>query len=403
VVGVAGRSRVEQELDGILRNQRLDIYFQPVVELASGRPFGCEALVRGPEGSPLQTAQELLDAAYRADRVIEFDWLARGLACRKAVEGAVPPGAALLVNAEPLALDSPCPSNLLAPVEQAYENYQVIFEVTERSLVREPRTLLDGLDRVRGDVAGVALDDVGGEPATRCMLPLVQPSIIKLDSSITQEGVTGQLAALADLVREEAERTGALILAEGIETGEDLRRARSFGAAAGQGHLFGAAEPYLEGECVPPDLLPQAPAIIPTVAHPSDLLAGGIVGRGDGRTLAALTEYLAQRLRPVPDGLLLVDLPDAEAYGRLAPTLSDLARAGLNVGALRPDPGDGIRGGTPVEGDGMEWSAVVLGGGYAAAVIGRASAGGGYDFTVTHDRDRVTAVARCLYRCLDRP
>ena len=146
------------ELDRILRERLVRTMFQPVVHLESGAAVGFEALVRGPEGSSLESADSLFEAAYGAGRVAELDWVARASACHAALAAGLDPEQLLCLNVEPLALDSECRPDLWPDIERAFGMFRIVLEVTERTLDRDPGLLLDGLDRVRPRVVGFALD-----------------------------------------------------------------------------------------------------------------------------------------------------------------------------------------------------------------------------------------------------
>ena len=181
----------------------------------AGLTVGYEALVRGPEGSPLESADSLLEAAYSAGRVVELDWVARASACRAAMAAGLDPEQLLFLNVEPLALDSDCPSDLWPDIERAFGMFRIVLEVTERTLDRDPGMLLDELDRLRPTVVGFALDDVGSAAATLAMLPLVGPAVIKLDRSIVQGDLSDETVHVLTTAYEEAERTGATLLSRG--------------------------------------------------------------------------------------------------------------------------------------------------------------------------------------------
>src|SRR6185369_10006670 len=101
----------------------------------------------------------------------------------------------------------------------------IVLEVTERSLGRDPRALLNGIDRQRPRVAGLALDDVGSSPRTVAMLAVLSVDVIKLDRTITQGGLSATAMKILDTVHEGAERTGAVILAEGVENAAHFQHA----------------------------------------------------------------------------------------------------------------------------------------------------------------------------------
>ena len=71
------------------------------------------------------------------------------------------------------------------------------------------------------------------------VLPLVEPDVIKLDLRLVQERPSTDKAAIVSAVAAEHERTGVAILAEGVETAEQLAVARALGATMGQGWLWG--------------------------------------------------------------------------------------------------------------------------------------------------------------------
>ena len=74
-------------------------------------------------------------------------------------------------------------------------------------------------------------------------LPLLAPDVVKLDLRLVQERPGPAIAEIMNAVNADAERTGAVVLAEGIETEEHLVMARALGATLGQGWLFGRPGP----------------------------------------------------------------------------------------------------------------------------------------------------------------
>jgi EAL domain-containing protein (putative c-di-GMP-specific phosphodiesterase class I) len=70
----------------------------------------------------------------------------------------------------------------------------------------------------------LALDDVGPMTTALAMLPVLSADLIKLDLTVTQASTTAPSMKVLDIAFEEAERTGATILAEGIETDDHLRQ-----------------------------------------------------------------------------------------------------------------------------------------------------------------------------------
>lgn len=413
MTGESGAAIMQREFERILRERRLQTVFQPIVHLETGATVGYEALVRGPERSRLVSAESLLAAAYQSDHVVEFDWAARASACRAAMAAGLDEDQLLFLNVEPLALDSDAPRDLWPDIKKAFEMFRVVLEITERSLDRDPGALLDGLDRQRPTVAGFALDDVGSDLATLSMLPIVAPAVIKLAPRTTMTAPNPEIIQVLAAVYGEAERTGATILAEGIETAAQADLARSLGAHLGQGRYFGAPGSLAEHPMRATRSVGLQPRPPPTIAAPFDALHGQLTGRANASLLILLGQQLESGAVGLAVPALLITLvPDPHLFG---PTerrrLTRLVNRGVMAAVLGPgvpaEPGSGIRGvGLRHEPELVgEWAVVALSPYAAGALLARAVPGhqSEFEFGITHDPHRVIAAARCLFRRLGAP
>jgi EAL domain-containing protein (putative c-di-GMP-specific phosphodiesterase class I) len=406
-------TEAQRSLDRILRDRTLETVFQPIVDLRSGSAVGYEALVRGPAGTPLTAASSLVSAAYESDRVVEFDWTARASACRAALAADLDPGTLLFLNIEPLALDSECPPELRGEIDAAFDKFCVILEVTERSLDRDPASLLNGVDRQRPTVAGLALDDVGSRTVALAMMPVLSADVLKLDLSVTRGGVSDHAMKVADASYEEAERTGAVILAEGVESEAQAEHAVQLGARLGQGFYFGEPEPLDSHGARVNRLGPRIGVDqVADVATPFDALAGRVISRTDADMVAALGRQIVHggvELMEPALVLMLVPQPDAVA-AEDHQKLSELAGRRVVTAVLGPgvahEPAPGVRGGRPPDDQlDAEWAVIALGPNAAGAVLARKvpTGEGQFEFGVTHDRGRVITAARTLLRRLGPP
>ena len=128
-----------------------------------------------------------------------------------------------------------CPEDLQPVMEQAQARLCPIMEVTERALTRDPAALLAAVAAARRAGWGIALDDVGADPASLALMPFLDPDVIKLDLRLIHENTDAEIAAIVNAVLAHSEQTGATILAEGIETEHHRQRALSMGATLGAG------------------------------------------------------------------------------------------------------------------------------------------------------------------------
>jgi EAL domain-containing protein (putative c-di-GMP-specific phosphodiesterase class I) len=228
-------------LDDVLAPGGLHSVFQPIVDLESGRLFGFEALARGRRGTQLELPDALFALARGEDRVAELDVACQASALAAAHAYGIESPLTLFVNVEPDAAG-------IASLPQLGPDDRGVVEVTERALTSRLPAFLLAVQAARDRGWGIALDDVGTDTRSLALLPLLQPDVIKLDLRLVQNQPTPEIAAIVRAVGAQARRTGALVVAEGIETDEQARYARSLGATLGQGYLFGrpASEPTLD-------------------------------------------------------------------------------------------------------------------------------------------------------------
>ncbi len=212
--------------------------FQPIVDLERGAVVAYEALARGPRGA-LENPDVLLTAAREAGCLAELDEACRAAAFRGGVEQGLFAPLTLFVNVEPEVLESAPLDHLLAIAEAAPGELRVVMEITERSISVRPADLLRTVERVREFGWAVALDDVGADPLSLAFMALLRPDVVKLDLGLVQQHPGRDVTDIMNAVNAYAERSGALVLAEGIENDQHLQFARSLGARLGQGWMFG--------------------------------------------------------------------------------------------------------------------------------------------------------------------
>jgi diguanylate cyclase (GGDEF)-like protein/PAS domain S-box-containing protein len=400
------------ELERVLTQAgALTAVYQPIVDLASGETLAYEALARGPEGSPLQRPDRLFAAAAAAGRTAELDWACRIVAVRGALEAALGHTASLFLNCEPTAIDAPCPPAHAPLWERAQRELDLVLELTERALTDRPAELWQLVTEHRGAGRGIALDDLGADVRSLALLPLVEPDVVKLDLRLVQDRPSTDQAAIVSAVAAERERTGAAVLAEGVETDEHVAIARALGATLGQGWHFGRPGPL-------PAAAAPSRARRPTVAvarhagtTPFDVVAGEReIGEATKRLLLPMSRHLEQRAMRIGEGaVILTAFQDARhftpatrrRYEALARHASLVAAFGVGLGA---EPVRGVRGAELEPGDPLagEWSVVVLGPHFAGALVGRDLGDAGPDrdrrfaFTTIYDRGLVIAAARTL-------
>ncbi len=276
---------VPAALDHALRPGAIRAVFQPIIELETGCVVAYEALARGPEG-PLERPDALFAAAREAGRLAELDELCRAAAFRGAVEADLLAPLVVFVNVEPEVLDTAPLDDLLAITRNAPCDLRVVLEITERALAARPAELLRTVERVRELGWGVAVDDVGADSMSLAFLPLLAPDVIKLDLRLVQQRPGPAIAEIMNAVNAHAERTGAAVLAEGVETEQHRDAALALGATLGQGWLFGRPDrAAAEGLPVGRLELQGAPELLPADVSPFGCLPEGTPLRRSAKSL----------------------------------------------------------------------------------------------------------------------
>ncbi|MFH0751155.1 MAG: bifunctional diguanylate cyclase/phosphodiesterase, partial [Chloroflexota bacterium] len=231
--------------------------YQPIISLETGCPIGYEGLVRPAEDSGFPNAESLFAAAEIADRIVGLDMAA--IETIVAHVGRIPPGQYLSLNLSPRTLETEQfhVGELIGILRRhGLEPDQVVVELTEREAIEDLSRLKANLERVRAAGIRIAADDVGAGNAGLRMLSEIAFDIVKIDLSLVQRGVLQEssLAVLRGL-REMARRSGATVVAEGVETPEQLVALRRLGITAAQGYLLGRPGNHPDAGSVDLDLI----------------------------------------------------------------------------------------------------------------------------------------------------
>lgn len=393
--------------------------FQPIVDLRTDAIVGAEALARWPE-VPGVDPSAVIAHARAEGRVTEVDRACRNAALRAVTSlGYLDDGMTIFVNVEPDALiDRPADSGDIFDTET--EGLRVVLELTERALLDNPAQLLNVVADARRRGLGIALDDVGRNADSLTLLSLIAPDVVKLDGSLIAAPPTREQLHVICAVTAYAEATGAVILAEGIETEAHRGRAVDLGATLGQGWLLGkpadlpptrwppvATNSQVQINREPLHILPQ----------PSQLLTTLRPRTAQRSVLLRYSRYLEEQALASDEPVTI--LSSFQAAGRFTPATAEryaqLAASNSLVAVIAmgmpPHPATGVRG-TAITADhplSREWTVVILGRHFFAALIAieldtddldRAGADRNrqrqFAYAITHSRANVVAAARAL-------
>lgn len=215
--------------------------FQPIVDMAARRVWGYEALVRGVNGEGAGAVLDQVDA----DNRYRFDQ-----ACRvKAITGAGDlfrePHLRLSINFMPNAVYEPsaCIRASLATAEKVgFAHERIIFEFTENE-----RLDVDHIKRIIAEYRRlgfqVALDDFGSGYNGLCLLADFQPDMIKIDMHLVRGiDIAPPRQAIVAGILGIARALDIRVMAEGVETEQELALLMAAGITLFQGYLFAKPE-----------------------------------------------------------------------------------------------------------------------------------------------------------------
>jgi EAL domain-containing protein (putative c-di-GMP-specific phosphodiesterase class I)/GGDEF domain-containing protein len=264
------RRDVSAQLRRVLEERAITTVFQPIFGFREGRILGYEALVRGPEGSLIQTPFELFSAAHEEGLALELNIICvteilRSFAAR-GIDGN------LFLNVSPQLImqrgfDRERAKRFLDTL--GIEPARVVIELTEDYPTVDFPFMHETLMLYRAMGFRVAIDDLGEGFASLRLWSQLRPEFVKADKHFVA-GISNDPVKLQFLraIQHIADNSGSQVIAEGIENAEDFRVAKDIGIACGQGYFIGrpAERPNVK---LPAEAeLAFADARVPVVAAP---------------------------------------------------------------------------------------------------------------------------------------
>jgi diguanylate cyclase (GGDEF)-like protein/PAS domain S-box-containing protein len=245
------RLRLINDLRVALESEQLELHYQPVVDLSTGRLLGVEALCRWPHPERgLVPPGEFIIAAEESGLIEALDnWVIRracidGAAMRG--DGILPPAAYVAVNVFAGHLGQPDFETELciALAETGMSAHALVLEVTESAVMRDPDAALRVLERLQRLGIRVAVDDFGTGYSSLGRLSQLPVATLKIDRGFVRQ-ITDRAdkRAIVTAVIDLGRALDVTSTAEGIETFADLRLLKDLGCHAGQGFLWSPALP----------------------------------------------------------------------------------------------------------------------------------------------------------------
>jgi diguanylate cyclase (GGDEF)-like protein len=244
------RRAIERDLTGAVERGELGLCFQPILDLRDDRVVAAEALLRWrrPDGE-LVSPGEFVPIAEASGHIVRLGhWvLAEACATLATIQHQLDPEQpfTLLVNLSPVQLADPRLYERLSSIldETGAQPDRLGIEITESAVLDVDDDVLAMMLALRHLGVRIALDDFGTGYSSLSHLKQVPLDLLKVDASFV-DGLGDRrsdraiVAAVAGLAQE----LGVTVLAEGVETHEQLDAVRSLGCDLGQGYLLGVPD-----------------------------------------------------------------------------------------------------------------------------------------------------------------
>ncbi|HYE82531.1 MAG TPA: bifunctional diguanylate cyclase/phosphodiesterase [Clostridia bacterium] len=248
----------KEALNYIINNKQIKTVFQPIISLRDGSILGHEALSRITCESEIKTPDMLFTMAGECNRLWELELLCRTTALEAAFKFMIPPySRKLFINVNPNTMhDESFKAGFTKDFLLQYDiaPHNVIFEITERNVVTDMAGFRATIDHYKSQNYKIAIDDAGAGYSGLNLISDVNPNYIKLDMQLIRGVNKDSLKyALVKGMVEFSKVSNILLIAEGIETYEELETLVNLGVQYGQGYLI--QKPDTEVREIDPEVL----------------------------------------------------------------------------------------------------------------------------------------------------
>ena len=249
-----------EQFYSILATRQIRTVFQPIISLTDGSVYGYEALSRGPKGTDMENPSMLFFYAQKYNKLWELELLCRS----KAIETVHAHKAQmkLFLNVNPNIMRDPkfiqgFTKDYISQYSINPEN--VIFEITENEAINNLTDFLQTIRNYKDQNYKIAIDDAGAGYSGLNLISDVCPHFIKIDMNLIRDidkEVTKQ--SLVRSMAEFASLSHTYLIAEGIETENELVKLIDIGVHYGQGF-------FIQKPCE--SLLPINNAVVQIIAQ----------------------------------------------------------------------------------------------------------------------------------------
>ncbi len=237
-----------KKVEQIIEEGLIKPVYQPIVSLENGAVFGYEALSRITQSDLQMNIEELFVTADAINRAWELEALCRTKALQCAAQAKNKKR--LFINVNPNVIyDENFKEGFTREKLSEYgiQPDNVTFEITERVSTLHSSLFFESVSHYKNQNYGIAIDDVGSGFSGLNVIVDVKPSFIKLDMHLIRNIDKDETKLLlCKALKDFCKGAGIKLIAEGIESEEELRQLIKLGVDYGQGYFLGLPKDSFE-------------------------------------------------------------------------------------------------------------------------------------------------------------
>ncbi len=246
---------LRDELEVALERAEFELYYQPIVDCNDGRIVGAEALLRWHCGGTLVAPGEFLDVAEDTGLIVPIGAWALRQACVQAqawqVAGAASPYVAVNLSAHQFRDRRLFDQVVAALRASALPADRLVLELTESALMRDREAAAATLEEITALGVQLAIDDFGTRYSSLSYLKRFPVSKLKIDQSFVRDAPTdSDDAGIVRAVIELGRALDLCVVAEGVETDEQVALLKALGCDQMQGYRFAHPMPVRDFEAL---------------------------------------------------------------------------------------------------------------------------------------------------------
>lgn len=243
------KAKIQSDLHRAIRNNEFRLYFQPIVDISSGKVKGCEALIRWihPEYG-LILPDKFIGMAEENGTIVEIEkWVVEN-ACQYAKKmyerGYTDFYVSINISPHHI-LQKEFTTFILSTIKRAgIKPELIIIEITESVLIKAPDLVINKLKELKNNNIKIALDDFGCGYSSLTYLRMLPANIVKIDRTFITDIESGQGEKnITNIIILLAKQLGLKVIAEGVEDKYQLDYLKKYNCDMFQGYLISKPVP----------------------------------------------------------------------------------------------------------------------------------------------------------------